>query len=297
MVIDDTSFEHLFIVVSNALDKDAPLMAEESDQVALIKTENNDELSLHLTRARKLQYDGKIQAYAHFKILSHHYLCLVGLTEQNLLKKSHLSARVQSKKKSTLNLQLQGGELVSLNPHYLGRELQGRTIAKFLFEGLTRLTPSNEISYAGCESITVSEDKKRYLFKLRPHFWSDGTPVTAFQYEKSWKTSLSQKEHSDLFHVFKKLESKRAAGGQVSEEAIKALDPDYLQIKLSQSDSSFLHLISFPVFFPSRGLAELRCFNGPYCIGERTDERMVLEKNPYYWGNREVFFDKINVFF
>ncbi|NBC28888.1 MAG: peptide ABC transporter substrate-binding protein [Spirochaetes bacterium] len=80
-----------------------------------------------------------------------------------------------------------GAEPESLDPHLVSGVPEHR-IYKSLFEGLVRYDPRTaEPLPAGAESWEVSEDGTVYTFKLREDaVWSDGTPITADTYEKSW---------------------------------------------------------------------------------------------------------------
>ena len=54
-----------------------------------------------------------------------------------------------------------------------------------VFEGLTRIGASGEVLPALAESWTVSDDQLTWTFKLRKTNWSDGTPLTAKDFEYS----------------------------------------------------------------------------------------------------------------
>ena len=58
-----------------------------------------------------------------------------------------------------------------------------------LFCGLYKLGPDGESYVPGCaESYDLSEDGMTYTFHLREGLkWSDGTPLTAYDFEYSWK--------------------------------------------------------------------------------------------------------------
>ena len=64
------------------------------------------------------------------------------------------------------------------------------TIVSLLYEGLTRCLPDGTVEMGLAERVEVSKDGKRYLFHLRKAFWSDGTPITASDFEASWKQIL-----------------------------------------------------------------------------------------------------------
>lgn len=53
-----------------------------------------------------------------------------------------------------------------------------------------KLYPDNSVKLAQAESYEVSENHLKYTFHLRDTFWSDKTPITAYDFEQSWKDVL-----------------------------------------------------------------------------------------------------------
>src|SRR5450756_2678210 len=60
-----------------------------------------------------------------------------------------------------------------------------------VFDGLTRLDSKSVPQPAIAKSWTISKDGKTYLFTLRDASWTNGTPVTAYDFEYAWKRALS----------------------------------------------------------------------------------------------------------
>src|SRR5450830_60495 len=60
-----------------------------------------------------------------------------------------------------------------------------------VFDGLTRIDNKNVPQPAIAKSWTISKDGKTYLFTLRDAYWTNGTPVTAYDFEYAWKRELS----------------------------------------------------------------------------------------------------------
>jgi len=60
-----------------------------------------------------------------------------------------------------------------------------------VFDGLTRFDNKFVPQPAIAKSWTISKDRKTYVFTLRDAYWTNGTPVTAYDFEYAWKRELS----------------------------------------------------------------------------------------------------------
>ena len=203
--LETSLFEKVFAGVAKSLPKSGAFSTRPSPYVLVLKTRDSEEFSTWVDRAKRLQGKGKVTAYARFKVFTdEHCLCLVDDTGRHLSGiRFRRKGKPATKTGRVFRLAFQEGELFSFSPYYLAKEARGRTIAKLLFEGLFRLGPGRQLKHAGCESVTLSKNKKTYLFKLRPHFWSNGQQVTASQYEKTWIKHLLAKEQLNPFYILK----------------------------------------------------------------------------------------------
>ena len=177
-------------------------------------------------------------------------------------------------------------------------------INKLLFEGLTRIGKNRKVSLACAESYQRSLDEKTYTFQLRDLYWSNGSPLTAGDFEYAWKKILSSHAKTSFHHLFCSiLNAKHAKAGNISLEAvrIKALGNTKLEIQLKHPIPYFLELLAHPIFSPIypkldkknpywsyQGSGQFVC-NGPFrpkasCFFDRFE----LEKNPYYWNKEKV---------
>src|SRR5450759_2100081 len=93
-----------------------------------------------------------------------------------------------------------------------------------VFDGLTRIDDKNVPQPAIAESWTISTDLKTYVFTLRDASWTDGTPVTAYDFEYAWKRALSPELASpyayQLYYIY---------GGQAFNTSIKVGSKYYVQ--------------------------------------------------------------------
>ena len=125
-------------------------------------------------------------------------------------------------------------------------------VVKLCFEGLTRIDPNGQPIPAAAEKIEVSSDQKRYTFTLRDALWSDGTPVTAYDFEKTWKTVLDPTfpcETAIDLYIIKNAKAAKNQRCSLDEVGIKALDDKTLQVDLEHPVPYFLSALSTHNFF------------------------------------------------
>src|SRR5450830_247879 len=93
-----------------------------------------------------------------------------------------------------------------------------------LFDGLTRIDNKNLPEAAIAKSWTISKDRKTYIFTLRDTSWTNGTPVTAYDFEYAWKRALSPELASEyayqLYYIY---------GGEAFNMSVKVGSKYYVQ--------------------------------------------------------------------
>lgn len=200
-----------------------------------------------------------------------------------------------------LTINFQEGDLPSIHPHDLIVYVRGISIGKLLFEGLTRVDEHEKIHLAGAESLDVSQDRLCYTFTLRDNKWSDGTPVTAFQYEKAWKEVLSPNgtcSRANLLYLIHNAEKAKKGEVTLDEVGVKALDSKTLVVNLAYPSSFFLDLLAQPICIPliDPKNRNISAFNGPFLVDSwERDSCLRLKKNPLFWNKKKVSFDEIDV--
>lgn len=192
-----------------------------------------------------------------------------------------------------------GADMISSHLHFM------------LFEGLTRLDQNGTNHPAQAKSISLSDDRKTYTFYLRDCLWSDGTQVTAYDYEYSWKTILSPNfpaANAPLLYPIKNAEKAKKGAASIDEVGIYALDEKTLMVELEQPTPYFLQLTSFCVLFPVKKNLDIAdpewiyragesfISNGPYILRHwKHKDEIVVEKNPHYWNKNEVLVGTIHM--
>ena len=178
-------------------------------------------------------------------------------------------------------------------------------------EGLTRIDAEGKVQPGVAESWDVSEDGLTWTFKLRKNStWSNGTPVTAKDFEYSWKRTLTPETASEYGYIMadivgSSIDEIQANG--VDGVGVKALDDYTLEVKLNRPVAYFAELMSFQVFFPqnqefvescgdSYGSAvDKQLYNGPFTLTTwKMEDQYSMVKNPNYWDAANVKLEKIN---
>ena len=80
-------------------------------------------------------------------------------------------------------------DIRSLDPAY-SFEKNSSHVINMVFEGLMRRGVDDIPQLAIAEVVDISRDQVHYVFHLRDCSWSDGVPITAYDFEFSWKRSL-----------------------------------------------------------------------------------------------------------
>src|SRR5579872_2502367 len=125
-------------------------------------------------------------------------------------------------------------------------EVCSSSLIFMIYEGLTRLLPDGTTELALAKSVDISEDRCLYLFHLRNALWSDGIPVTAHDFEYSWKKVLTPEFGSPCPYLFYCIENgEESAQGKIPPDrvSIRAIDDKTLEVRLKNPSPYFLSLI------------------------------------------------------
>jgi oligopeptide transport system substrate-binding protein len=175
------------------------------------------------------------------------------------------------------------------------RDLYSITLLHMLFEGLTRTSKNGETELALAKSVEVLDGGCRYIFHLRKSVWSNGDPVTARDFESSWKTILDPHFATDIsYQLYPIKNALKAKQGEVGADAIgvRATGDSTLIVDLEQPVPYFLELVSMPSFFPS---ASKSVSNGPFLLSEwKHSDHLLLSKNERYWESTAVSLSSVD---
>ena len=189
-----------------------------------------------------------------------------------------------------------------------GQSIGDNEIQHAITEGLTRNT-AGDVKPGIAESWDESEDGLTYTFHLRKDAkWSDGEPITAGDFEYSWKRLINPETASPYAFIGDCLKNGQAieqGNMDVEELGVKAVDDNTLEVTLEHPTSYFLSLIgSSGQFAPLRqdivekygtdfaATSEKNVYSGPFVMTSSEDNVWTFEKNDNYWDKDSINLDK-----
>ena len=189
-----------------------------------------------------------------------------------------------------------------------------------LSEGLVGNDPKTlEAVPAGAQSWEISEDGLVYTFHLRTDAkWSNGDPVTAQDYARSYQRILTPSIASKYAYTFSPVvgadDYLQGKLTDFSKTGIKALDAQTLQLTLNHPAPFLLREMANYPWYPvpiaaiekaggldRRGSNWTRpenfVGNGPFVLKEwKPNQRIVVTKSPTYWDRDQVKLDEIQFY-
>ncbi|MDR3331816.1 MAG: peptide ABC transporter substrate-binding protein [Synergistaceae bacterium] len=190
----------------------------------------------------------------------------------------------------------------------MNRYLKTSYLVNNLFTGLARISKDGVSELAYAESYKVSDDGLTYTFKIRKDAkFSDGSPLTAHDWENSFKHKISPETASpgvDLFLFVKGARDYNQNKGRAEDVAIKASDDATLEITFENPTPFFMDLICYylpykldvvkanPEWFKK---PETYIGNGPFRV-KKFDPQVgfTMEKNPSYYDAANIKIDEVN---
>ena len=186
-----------------------------------------------------------------------------------------------------------------------GTDLQTANVLQMIYEGLMRLDYQGNVIPGIAKSVDISPDHKTYTFILRETNWSDGTPLTAHDFEETWKSSLNPSFPSpnayQLYYI-KGAKAYKEGSNAIEDVGVKAVDSTHLIVELETPTPYFLKLVASYFYLPvSPKMREAKntehsivISNGPYKLKEwKHNNELMMIKNPLYWDAKVVSLDQI----
>lgn len=211
-------------------------------------------------------------------------------------------------RRSTLRLNF-SCDVETLDPRKTCDETSANLL-NMLYEGLLRTGPDGTLQPGLARRYEISPDGLTYTFFLREALWSDGAPVTAYDFEYSLKKILNPnfltKTKSKLYPI-RGAEAAATGRGSINGVGIHALSEKKLQIELARPTPYFLNLVAMWNYFPVRAQIDettpswprqitAQSYCGPFILKEhKPDNCLILEKNPLYWDETNVAIDHVEI--
>ena len=192
----------------------------------------------------------------------------------------------------------------------LNSSVDGACLAVNMFEGLYTYDAEGQLQPALAESTEVSEDGMTYTFTLRDGLkWSDGTDLTAKDFEYAWKRAAAPETGADYGYMFDAIAHTEDGALDVTASE----DGKTLTVKLVAPCAYFLDLAAFPAYLPvpqaqveaaegwetnpGAWAAEAGFVtNGAYTMTSwKHEESIVLTKNDNYWRADAVTIPEIDL--
>jgi oligopeptide transport system substrate-binding protein len=181
-----------------------------------------------------------------------------------------------------------------------------------LFSGLVTHTSELNVIPEIAQRWEVLEGGRKNIFHLRDDFcWSDGTPVTAHDFEYTWKRMVDPTIDSPTAQILYIFKGARAFHqGEVTNPesvGVRALDDLTLELEHEDQVGYVLHLLTlgFPVprhIVEQHGEAWTEMgnlvTNGPFCLKEwQPGKLIILTRNPDYPGRFSGNVERVEICF
>jgi oligopeptide transport system substrate-binding protein len=202
------------------------------------------------------------------------------------------------------------GDPQTLDPG-LNQYFRASIVLHSLFTGLERMDPVGKPVPGMAASFTLDKTRTVYTFKIADGArWTDGKPVTAQDFEYSWKRVLNPKTASPSSWYLYYLKNGRVANegkASLDDVGVKALDARTLRVDLENPTPYFLDLLCVSAYYPVRQdvvegpepwTRNVKTYltNGPFSLAEaRPKEKYVLQKNPNYLYASKVKLDTLEI--
>ena len=223
-------------------------------------------------------------------------------------KRGGASAHVSKGAKQEISINITT-EPQTLDPRKI-RALNDGNVVRMLMEGLTRPDQHGATTLAAAKKVDISPDQKTYTFTLKESQWSNGDPVTSYDFAYAWKKSLTPtfiSPNANLLYVIKNAREANTGNLPLSLLGIETPDAKTLVITLNHPTPYFLDLLTHPIFFPVNSKVDRHnphwaekettyVGNGPFILSEWKHHNTITAlKNAHYWDQKAVLLSKVNL--
>lgn len=195
-------------------------------------------------------------------------------------------------------------EPANLDPQ-LAADHESMLVIENAFEALLTLDEDNHVSQGVAERYEVSADNLTYTFYLRDGAqWSNGTPVTAADFQFALRRIVNPDTHSphaNSFFCLKNAEEVYNGAAMMESLGVRVVNARTLEVTLSYPNPYFPTLMASSAAVPCNeefflstkgryGLdADMLLYNGPFKIRKWShDEYVSMRKNNNYVSEKPV---------
>jgi len=161
---------------------------------------------------------------------------------------------------------------------------------------------------AAAERWEISDDGLVWTFRLRPHNWSDGAPVTAEDFVYAWRRILdpaTAAPYASLLYIFRNAQAVNSGALPPEDLGVRALDAATLELTLEAPVPYLPELMSNFATYPVSSAAiavhgsewtrpENYIGNGPFLLREWVaNDHITLEKNPGFYDAANVAIEEV----
>ena len=182
--------------------------------------------------------------------------------------------------------------------------------SEFLFERLTTLNHNNELIPGAAQSWESSPDGRTWTFHLRPGAkWSDGTPVTAKDFEYTFRRLLDPNGGNVYAFFYYEIKGARAYNqrlqASIDSVGVRAVDDLTLVIETEKACAYLPYILQFPTSSPvprwqvekygKQWTEEGKCVtNSAFQLDKwERSRQMVFGLNPNYNGPNRAYLRQI----
>ncbi len=181
------------------------------------------------------------------------------------------------------------GRFHSLDPHTSSMASDAQLFTG-LYEGLFSYHPYTlEPVYALAENYKISRDRKKWTFTIRSGAtYSDGTPITAEEFRRSWLRLLAPETNApfaSLLDCIVGAKEYRKGQGSADGVAITAKDLT-LTVRLTEPCEHLNRILCNAAF--SAVPEKSGVYSGPFVLTGISASQVTLTKNFLYWDQQNV---------
>lgn len=125
---------------------------------------------------------------------------VMAVTAAAVMSMSGFAVPAMADEEEAVSIQI-SASIMSMDP-LIGGDSTNVAVISNTMEGLFVVDADGQIQNGLCDSYEVSDDQKTYTFHIRDNAkWSDGTPVTAQDFEYAWKRNATAQGDYSKLHI------------------------------------------------------------------------------------------------